>query len=90
MDTYCKCCVPVILVSPALAECVEDLRGNASGLLIDFQHVCNELIVDNSRLVEDVNIRNNHIAELEENCVRLDQTLRKLNEVLRFFFSFLQ
>lgn len=70
-----------VVVSPALGDCIQDLRTSNSGFLFDFYHVGNEIIQDNSRLVEDVHVRNNHIAELEESCFKLDQTLRKLNEV---------
>lgn len=71
-----------LLVSPALGNCIQDLRSSCSGVLIDFQHVCNEVITENSRLVEETNIQNTHIAEIEDSNHRLDQTLSRLNEVI--------
>lgn len=69
------------VVSPALGEGIKDLRAAHSGFLSDFQHVVKGMVEENNQLLEEVNLRGNHIAEMENNVLKLDQTLRHLNEV---------
>lgn len=80
----CKLNISVIVVSPALGDSVKDLRSVHSGLFSDFQQVFRHVLDENARLAEALQGSEMRIAELEDNCMKLDQTLRHLNEVITF------
>lgn len=63
---------------------MKDLRSVHSGFLSDFQQVFRHVIDENARLSEAVQDSEMRIMELEDNCMKLDQTLRHLNEVIIF------
>lgn len=69
-----------LTVSPALGDCVSELRGVQSGFIVDFQQVIHSMNTSYAHVYEALHTKTQQIEQLEEDVRKLQDTLGQLNQ----------
>ena len=74
-------CLFSFVVSPALGECLKDLRSAHSRILIDLQQTLSDSINDTLTVERGIDVVEEKLAKSNEDCLNLGNLVEELNKV---------
>lgn len=76
------------LVTPALGDCVKDLRGVHSSLLSEIRQISFNMFQEKQQLKDELNQEHQKSLDIQVNLEKLKDSIKRLNMVQYYFFIY--